>query len=355
MNSYIVLFTTVMSAILLSSSAYAQSNPLDLQEVPIRFATMIDTTVHGDYIEAVVGHECNIMDSMTAATDPEQKCHIEALRLCAELGDDCGGYVIEPASVTIAPEDSTADVAYDDSATGIAVKILKKGAAEDVKHLIAVDGAVLFEKRDVVIDNELLALLEKEYAISKLIDQAIDKNLDIQEIEEEIERRVQQVNFPGRKQQGRSKRYASKTNRELAIIAAEMKASTVEEMVETVLDFVPLEKNGFPEKRVPYVSCTPGSFSGGKVSYAKITPGALPKYTPKKCTFSQFTPKLCACIAPVYIPPSCTGGLFLPGRPHTYLPPRHIPAVYEPPFCDIEYVEVKLHPKHNDFVHDLTP
>lgn len=364
MNSISVMLSLATLAIIFASAS-AQSD----DETTLRFATMMDTTVYASHIEAVVTHSCSMKNSMKAATDPEKKCHTEALKICEQLGEAFGGYVIEPANAFVrdSSEDSSsvADVNFNgDNANngGIIVKIVQKGAAEDVNNLVAVRGAVLFEKRtDILEEEKLLQLLEEKHNISKLIDQAIERNWEIQEIEQEISRRVQQANFP-EQEMDLSKKYKNKTNRELSVLSAEIKASVVEGLVETMLSLVTTSsdssgtilldgtKSGeLPEHKVPLVSCTPGSFTGGgatilgKTEYLRITPGSLPKYTPKTCTFSQYTPKLCACTAPTYTPRSCSGGLYLPGRHATYFPARFIPAKYEPAFCDIEYVEVS-HP-----------
>lgn len=73
-----------------------------------------------------------------------------------------------------------------------------------------------------------------------------------------------------------SKKYKNKTNRELSVLSAEIKASVVEGLVETMLSLVTTSsdssgtilldgtKSGeLPEHKVPLVSCTPGSFTGG--------------------------------------------------------------------------------------------
>ena len=195
MNSISVMLSLATLAIIFASAS-AQSD----DETTLRFATMMDTTVYASHIEAVVTHSCSMKNSMKAATDPEKKCHTEALKICEQLGEACGGYVIEPANAFVrdSSEDSSsvADVNFNgDNANngGIIVKIVQKGAAEDVNNLVAVRGAVLFEKRTAILEEEkLLQLLEEKHNISKLIDQAIERNWEIQEIEQEISRRVQQ-------------------------------------------------------------------------------------------------------------------------------------------------------------------
>jgi len=327
-------------------------NAQDDDTTDLRFAVMVDTTVFPEGVAAVVQHSCSITDVYEAVDDPKQQCHTEAMEMCYQMGDECGGYVIEPASIDLEPEKRIsinfnnpfnrepvrvvqADVEYTRE-RGIVVKIIKAGAAEDINNLVTVAGATLYEKRTIGSDPALLAQLY-EQKISEKVDDAIAGHSEIHAIEAEIERRVRKVNSARSIRGASSSTYARYGDRELSVMLAELKMNLIEEMFEDELAIY--EKSGFnPQK--PIVRCTPGSFTGGIQTYATYTPAVLPTFTKKKCTLSQFTPKLCACTAPVFAKKACTGDLFIPKRPPVFIPKQYIHPVYEPPFCDIEYVEV---------------
>ena len=64
-----------------------------------------------------------------------------------------------------------------------------------------------------------------------------------------------------------------------------------------------------------------------------------------RCTLLTIVLTLAQCFCCAIDPTSreqkaCTGDLFIPKRPPVFIPKQYIHPVYEPPFCDIEYVEV---------------
>lgn len=186
-------------------------NAQDDAATDLRFAVMVDTTVFPEGVAAVVQHSCSITDVYEAVDDPSQQCHTEAMEMCYQMGDECGGYVIEPASIDLEPEKRIsinfnnpfnrepvrvvqADVEYTRE-RGIVVKIIKAGAAEDINNLVTVAGATLYEKRTIGSDPALLAQMY-EQKISEKVDDAIAGHSEIQAIEAEIERRVRKGTLP---------------------------------------------------------------------------------------------------------------------------------------------------------------
>lgn len=342
--------TAVMAAVAvlaLAAGARAQE-----EEDELRFAVMRDTTVFEEGVAAVVEHSCAITDAYEAVDDPSQACHAEALRMCLQMGDECGGYVIEPLAAELEPEARVsinfnnpfqrdpvrvvrADVQYSNS-RGIVVKIIKAGAADAVENLVTVAGATLYEKRIIRSDPELLAQLY-EQKVAERVEAAILEHAEIQAVQAEIDRRVQSVNSARSGRGASSSTYAEQADRDLSVMLAELKSNLIEEMFETELNLN--AKSGFnPQK--PIVRCTPGSFSGGIQTHPSYTPHILPTFTKKSCTFAQFTPKLCACTAPVFEKFSCTGGSFLPKRKTVYVPPTFTKPVYKAPACTVEYIEI---------------
>ena len=196
--------TAVMAAVAvlaLAAGARAQE-----EEDELRFAVMRDTTVFEEGVAAVVEHSCAITDAYEAVDDPSQACHAEALRMCLQMGDECGGYVIEPLAAELEPEARVsinfnnpfqrdpvrvvrADVQYSNS-RGIVVKIIKAGAADAVENLVTVAGATLYEKRIIRSDPELLAQLY-EQKLAERVEAAILEHAEIQAVQAEIDRRVQ--------------------------------------------------------------------------------------------------------------------------------------------------------------------
>ena len=373
MNALVlVLLAVALLAVSLGPAVFAQQQEesvgtdaaADVSESDstLRFAVMTDTSVFASSIAAEVEVSCTITDSYEATEDPEQRCHVEALELCYELADECGGYVIEPAAAMLDSDIEDGKVLFEPNVTGIKVKILMKGASQDMENLLTVPGATLYEKRQLVSDPELLAELYEEQRLADAVEEAIEMDADIQAMEDELERRVEMANGKDMAVTVTSIKYADVTDRELAVMAAQLKERVITDVFEKALitrnaksgnrPTIPIPDIPYPtfpipdlEIRKPIVTCTPGSFTGsggifGKLEYPRFTPYIPPIFTPKRCTLAQFTPTLCRCTKPVILPKVCSGGLFIPGRKGRIIPPIVTPARFSPPSCDVEYVEV---------------
>lgn len=370
----LVLLTIALVAVTLGPAVFAQQEDEAAASVAgtdasssesdstLRFAVMTDTSVFASSIAAEVEVSCTITDSYEAAEDPEQRCHAEALDLCFELADECGGYVIEPAAAMLDSDVEDGKVLFEPNVTGIKVKILMKGASQDMENLLTVPGATLYEKRQLVSDPELLAELYEEQRLADAVEEALKTSAEIQEMEDELERRVEMANGKDMAVTVTSIKYADVTDRELAVMAAQLKEVVITDVFEKALTTrnaksgnrptIPIPDIPYPtfpipdlEIRKPIVTCTPGSFTGsggifGKLEYPSFTPYIPPIFTPKRCTLAQFTPTLCRCTKPIIVPPVCSGGLYIPGRKGRIIPPIVTPARFSPPSCDVEYVEV---------------
>merc|ERR1719364_92578 len=140
----------------------------------MQFAYIRDATVEASSVVHVVESTpaCASMTSSAAAFD--NACHTEAKAVCEAMGDDCGGFVIEPADVT------------DVDAPGISVKVYTPGA-----RLFSLAGGVIFEYRGQVGDatseeDELIAQHIDEQGLAEEIEAALSSNADIAEIEAAI-------------------------------------------------------------------------------------------------------------------------------------------------------------------------
>lgn len=324
-------FVALVLAMFAVAATHAQDGPEEL-----RFAVMLDRSVAEDGIEAVVQTSCRTTDPVEAATMPRLGCQEEANAMCASMGDECGGFVIEP----VIKADGSSDM------SGFAIKIFKAGASQDPSLLIDVEGATLFERRDVATSSEdfmdFLAELNKE-GLADVIDELISKHPRIQELERGIEGKMARVNSATVMPNGmlryptRNSRWSSFNENEAAKEIAAFKAAIIDEVVDTMSQ----QKFGFSPK--PKISCSLGSFRGGRVSYAQYTAPTLPTYKPKKCEPGLFTPKICSCTPPTYTPGFCVGGFYIPSRKPSYYPPLYIPKFYSPGTCSVDYIEIEKH------------
>lgn len=368
----LVLLAVALLAVSLSPTVVAQQGAEEAagadtnaasseSESTLRFAVMTDTSVFASSIVAEVETSCTITDSYEAAEDPEQRCHAEALQMCVELGDECGGYVIEPAAAMLDSDVEDGKVLFEQNVTGIKVKILMEDASQNMENLLTVPGATLYEKRQLVSNSELLVELYEEQRLADAVEEALATSTEIQEMEDELERRVEMANGKDMAMTVAAIKYNDITDRQLAVMAAELKEAVITDVFEKALitrnaksarPNIPIPDIPYPtfpvpqlEISVPIVTCTPGSFTGsdailGKVAYPSFTPYIPPVFTPKRCTLAQFTPTLCRCTAPIFVPKTCSGGLYIPGRKGRIIPPIITPARFTPPSCDVEYVEV---------------
>jgi len=323
--------TTLMCVLFMLGMSFAPSHvAAEEDNTFMQFAYIRDATVDASSVVHVVEDTsaCAMMTSKDAAY--ENNCHAEAKRVCEALGDDCGGFVIEPADIN------------DAEAKGIVVKVYAPGA-----KLFSLKGGIIFEYRGLVGNaaqetSEMIAQHIDEQHLAEEIQAALDGDADLAAIEAAIKAFLEDEDED-----------SSKTDEEGEALVAqlsEMKRKTMQKAADKVYEkaggFIGL---GFGKHRSlpllhPRVTCSRGELLSPKsVSAPVYRPYRAPIVQLGTCSEKQVVGEFgCTCTEGSYIPKSCTPASFTPGVAPTFTPGSKEFIRYQPGSCSVQFVNKQL-------------